>query len=98
MVQGRYEILNQSVELPARHLHRRVRVLHAASRVLAWPPGRFADLIDEHLRQPPQVGLTEFVVDPGIAGDSIPEIFNNCGDGLDPAKPVRWETSVSFHP
>jgi hypothetical protein len=86
MIQGRYEILDEGVELSARHFHPRMRVLHAPSRVPARSAGRFADLIDEHLPQPAQIGLGELLVDPVIASDPIPEVLDDRGNSVDAAQ------------
>jgi hypothetical protein len=63
-----------------------VRVLHAPSRVPAWSASSFADLIDEHLPEPAQVGLGEFLVDPVIPRNPIPEVLDDGGNRIDAAQ------------
>jgi hypothetical protein len=85
MVQGRDEILNQSVEFATRDLHPRVRVFHIAARVGTWPTGRFTHLIYEHPCQARQVCPGELLIDPIILGHTIPEVSDDRSDCLDPA-------------
>src|SRR4029077_4116125 len=94
MVQGGHKILNESVELAARHPHPSVRFLHAAPRVLARSPGGFADLIYEHLPQPGQVCSGKLLIDPIILGNAIPEILDDRGNGIHPTEALERKSVV----
>jgi hypothetical protein len=96
-VQGRHQILDESVELAAGDPHPGVRFLHAASGLLARSPCGFADLIDQHPPKPDQVGLGELLVDPIIFGHAIPKTVDTPTMDSMPTQALVLRTAVNRH-
>ena len=63
-----------------------MRLFHAEAGVGARPAGVLAQLVDELLGQPLQVGPGELLIDAAILARTIIKGAGDCGDGIDSAE------------
>src|SRR5439155_17143524 len=61
---------------------------HASAGVATGTSARLADLVDQHLGEPRQVGPRKFQVDPIVTRHPIAEAPNNSRDRVDSAEAV----------
>src|SRR6185437_16631886 len=89
VVQGRDEVLDEGVELAAGYPHVGMRRLHAEAGVGARSAATLAQLVDELLGQPLQVGPGELLVDAVVLRGAIFKGAGNpAGSVTERSKPV----------